>query len=224
MDELTPCPEHGPAPADAPSGVVELPGRAVDSDGAPPTAARLCDLAAVLGMRCRRELDEQHSERGCSLAWPSDSGRIFFLAPTDLTTHAIELTGSTVRDDHGHHSPETEGLQGPVPDYSQPRTAAGRRRDLIISALDRVLCLLWECEAHGRALSVADDPPGWDDLTPRERQVARRLAVGATDRDVASALGVALPTAKSHSKAVLAKLALHSRHELRYILPPSTKG
>ncbi|MGP8161373.1 MAG: helix-turn-helix transcriptional regulator [Candidatus Dormibacteria bacterium] len=141
---------------------------------------------------------------------------------TDLQAQAIELAGLLARHEHHHHAADTDGLQAPAPDHSQPRAAGERRRDMIISALDRVLCLLVEAERGVAAgvPSVAGDPPGWDDLSPREREVARRLAAGATDRDVASALGVNLCTAKSHSKAVLAKLRLHSRHELRHVLPP----
>ena len=147
-------------------------------------------------------------------------------ATTDVDAQTIDLGGVPARDDHSHHSSDPDGLQAPAPDHSQPRTVAERRRAMIVSALDRVLCLLGEaeCQAAAGVLSVPDDPPGWDDLTARERQVARRLAAGATDRDVAGALGVTLHTAKGHSKTVLAKLGLRSRHELRYVLPPSPKG
>ena len=160
-----------------------------------------------------------------TVAWARDPHRMS-IAATDVEAQAIELAGFLARKEHDHHSPGTDGLKAPAPDHSRPRTAGERHRDLIIAALDRVLCLLGEaeCGAVARASWVADDPPGWDDLTAREREVARRLAAGATDRDLASALGITLPTAKSHSKAVLAKLTLRSRHELRYVLPPSPKG
>ena len=65
---------------------------------------------------------------------------------------------------------------------------------------------------------------GLDQLTPRERQVARLLAQGKSDRDIATILSVTLQTAHSHSKAVLAKLGLHSRHELAHVLPTPRSG
>jgi len=71
-------------------------------------------------------------------------------------------------------------------------------------------------EAVGRATAP---PEGLKDLTPRERQVAALLVAGNSDREIGAILGVASSTAKSHSKAVLAKLELHCRHELRYLLP-----
>jgi DNA-binding CsgD family transcriptional regulator len=146
-------------------------------------------------------------------------------AVTDLEAKTVELAGILARTRHDHHAPNSEGSPTPAPGDGQQRTA-GERRVTIISALDRVLCLLLEAEgaAVAREPAVANDPPGWGDLTPREREVARRLAAGATDRELAGSLGVNLCTAKSHSKAVLAKLRLRSRHELRYVLPASPKG
>jgi DNA-binding NarL/FixJ family response regulator len=53
-----------------------------------------------------------------------------------------------------------------------------------------------------------------DTLTPRQRQVARLLARGATNPDVARALQISLDTAKSHTHAVFTKLEVNSRREL----------
>jgi DNA-binding NarL/FixJ family response regulator len=53
-----------------------------------------------------------------------------------------------------------------------------------------------------------------DTLTPRQRQVARLLARGATNPDVARALQISLDTAKSHTHAVFTKLDVKSRREL----------
>jgi DNA-binding NarL/FixJ family response regulator len=53
-----------------------------------------------------------------------------------------------------------------------------------------------------------------DTLTPRQRQVARLLARGATNPDVARALQISLDTAKSHTHAVFIKLDVKSRRDL----------
>ena len=63
--------------------------------------------------------------------------------------------------------------------------------------------------------------PGWSDLTPRERQVAHHLAGSARDEQVAAALGIRVSTVKTHVRAVLAKLGLHSRWEVARVLPHS---
>jgi DNA-binding NarL/FixJ family response regulator len=51
-------------------------------------------------------------------------------------------------------------------------------------------------------------------LTRRQRQVARMLAAGATNPEVARALSISADTAKSHTRAVLIKLGVASRREL----------
>jgi DNA-binding NarL/FixJ family response regulator len=51
-------------------------------------------------------------------------------------------------------------------------------------------------------------------LTRRQRQVARMLASGATNVEVARALNISGDTAKSHARAVLGKLGVASRREL----------
>jgi DNA-binding NarL/FixJ family response regulator len=51
-------------------------------------------------------------------------------------------------------------------------------------------------------------------LTRRQREVARLVATGATNVEIAQALVVSPNTAKSHTRAVLAKLGVASRREL----------
>jgi DNA-binding NarL/FixJ family response regulator len=51
-------------------------------------------------------------------------------------------------------------------------------------------------------------------LTPREAEVARLLARGMTDRQVAEELFVAHATARRHVERVLGKLGLASRSAL----------
>jgi DNA-binding CsgD family transcriptional regulator len=51
-------------------------------------------------------------------------------------------------------------------------------------------------------------------LTRRQHQVARMLAAGATNAEVARALNISADTAKSHTRAVLAKVGAASRREL----------
>jgi DNA-binding NarL/FixJ family response regulator len=50
-----------------------------------------------------------------------------------------------------------------------------------------------------------------DELTPRETQVLRRVAMGEANRDVAVALGIAEETVKAHMKSILAKLVANDR-------------
>jgi DNA-binding CsgD family transcriptional regulator len=51
-------------------------------------------------------------------------------------------------------------------------------------------------------------------LSTREREVARALAGGASNEELARALSIRLYTAKDHVRAVFAKLGVSSRLEL----------
>ncbi|TQM63738.1 helix-turn-helix transcriptional regulator [Humibacillus xanthopallidus] len=68
--------------------------------------------------------------------------------------------------------------------------------------------------------SVAAGPDVLATLTPRERQVAELLARidGPSNRDIAASLGVKETTAKSHVAAVLRKLGVRQRAEVRWRL------
>jgi DNA-binding CsgD family transcriptional regulator len=55
-------------------------------------------------------------------------------------------------------------------------------------------------------------------LTPRQLAIADRVALGATNRDIADALGTSVNTVKKHLKFVFATLGVRSRAELaRYL-------
>jgi DNA-binding NarL/FixJ family response regulator len=50
-------------------------------------------------------------------------------------------------------------------------------------------------------------------LTPRELEVLRHVADGASNREIASRLGISENTVKNHVRNILEKLRLHSRRE-----------
>jgi NarL family two-component system response regulator LiaR len=62
--------------------------------------------------------------------------------------------------------------------------------------------------AIGRHLARAQEA---DELTPRESDVLRHLAVGASNRTIAAALSVSEETVKSHVANVLSKLQVENR-------------
>jgi DNA-binding CsgD family transcriptional regulator len=99
------------------------------------------------------------------------------------------------------------------------RQVVAETRDHITGALS-----VLEEEVESATLVVVDTMvsapatlEGLGQLTPREREVAQMLAEDRSDREIASVLGVTLQTAHSHTKAVLAKLELRSRHEFRHL-------
>lgn len=67
-------------------------------------------------------------------------------------------------------------------------------------------------EPVNRTELAGDDKP-WHSLTPRERMIVARLARGDSTTKIASDLGIAQNTARTHIQNVLAKLDVHSRLE-----------
>ena len=61
----------------------------------------------------------------------------------------------------------------------------------------------------GRQLATAG--VGLDDLTPRERDVLRQLALGISNRDIGQALSISEETVKTHVANLLAKLHVENR-------------
>ena len=53
-----------------------------------------------------------------------------------------------------------------------------------------------------------------DELTPREREVLRMIALGHTNAEIAQMLYVSVRTVENHRASVMRKLALHTRAEL----------
>ena len=56
-----------------------------------------------------------------------------------------------------------------------------------------------------------DDQGLFDELSPREREVAGLVAVGLRNRDIALALGISVATVKDHVHRILTKSGLDGR-------------
>jgi DNA-binding NarL/FixJ family response regulator len=61
------------------------------------------------------------------------------------------------------------------------------------------------------ASPAPDLPPGFADLTPREREVLKLLGTGANNREIAAALYLSEGTVKNHVTHVLTRLGLRDR-------------
>ncbi|MFF4845490.1 AAA family ATPase [Streptomyces collinus] len=71
---------------------------------------------------------------------------------------------------------------------------------------------LAECRTHRQAPFGAQER---DVLTEREREVARLVGLGHTNREIADDLRLSVKTIEYHLRSVFAKLAVHNRRELR---------
>jgi DNA-binding CsgD family transcriptional regulator len=75
--------------------------------------------------------------------------------------------------------------------------------------------LLARCVAELEACGVAVKPrASWDELTPRERAVARLAADGLSNRQIAGELLLSVKTVENHLTHVFAKRGVRSRAEL----------
>ena len=68
-------------------------------------------------------------------------------------------------------------------------------------------------DAFAGALPSPNDPE-LDQLTPREREVLRQIAMGHPYKQVARRMSISVKTVETHVSAVLRKLQLSNRHEL----------
>ena len=60
----------------------------------------------------------------------------------------------------------------------------------------------------------------WEQLSPRQKQIAAYVCRGDSTRQIASQLNIAQTTVKSHVEAVLRKFGVNSRVALRKLLEP----
>ncbi|MBW4468744.1 MAG: response regulator transcription factor [Pegethrix bostrychoides GSE-TBD4-15B] len=66
-------------------------------------------------------------------------------------------------------------------------------------------------KAFTRAAPVPALPPGFAELTPREKEVLRLIAQGASNREIAQQLYISEGTVKNHVTSVLGRLSLRDR-------------
>jgi DNA-binding CsgD family transcriptional regulator len=67
---------------------------------------------------------------------------------------------------------------------------------------------------RGRGGRRARSAQGWDALTPTETKIARLVAVGRSNPDIAAELFLSRNTVQTHVSHILSKLGAHSRAEI----------
>jgi len=87
----------------------------------------------------------------------------------------------------------------------------------LVSATSRV-----QAQASGAAAAVG---PSWSKgLTDREKEVAATLAAGASNKEIARALGITERTVKAHVGAILEKLHVRDRLQLSLVVNAQVPG
>ena len=67
-------------------------------------------------------------------------------------------------------------------------------------------------------LGIADFAPKWKSLSKREKQVARLVRRGMTNRQIAGELSLSTETINTHVQNIMRKFGLNDKSELRHIL------
>ncbi len=67
-------------------------------------------------------------------------------------------------------------------------------------------------------LGIAEFAPKWKSLTKREKEVARLVRHGLTNRQIAGQLAVSTETVNTHVQNIMRKFGVSDKAELRHIL------
>lgn len=66
-------------------------------------------------------------------------------------------------------------------------------------------------KAIAKPQTQPDPPSGWDELTPREQEILRLIAQGASNREIAQTLYISEKTVRNHVTNILSRLNLRDR-------------
>jgi ATP/maltotriose-dependent transcriptional regulator MalT len=117
--------------------------------------------------------------------------------------------------------------------------AANGRREEAIGELQHAERALWACGASREADAAARElrrlgarvrrarprpAAGLASLTPRESEIANRVALGESNREIANVLFLSEKTIESHLVRTYAKLGIHSRSALTAIVVSDSRG
>lgn len=80
----------------------------------------------------------------------------------------------------------------------------------LLAEMNRPLASAVAQQVHMRMefLQITEPPPG---LSPREREIVKWLGKGKSNTDIATILGLAVPTVTTHVQRIYAKLRVHDR-------------
>jgi DNA-binding CsgD family transcriptional regulator len=143
------------------------------------------------------------------------------LAGTDFDEHFEEALRLHDRTPTPFDRARTELCYGERLRRARRRAEARERLHSALETFERLDAEPWANRARGELRATGEtarrrDRSGSEQLTLQELQVALKVAVGATNREVATALFLSPKTIEAHLGRVYSKLGLRSRTELAH--------
>ena len=179
---------------------LEVAGAAADGQQAVELAASLAPDVIVMDVRMP-VMDGIEATR--RITRDRDAGpRVLILTTFDLDEYVFEALRAGASGFALKSRPPEELLSG-------IRTVAAGEALLAPSVTRRLIAHFTD-----RTRAAARTPWGLDDLTGREREVLVLVAQGMSNAELAAALHVTLPTAKTHVSRILTKLGARDRTQL----------
>jgi DNA-binding CsgD family transcriptional regulator len=114
-------------------------------------------------------------------------------------------------------------VQGEVHRRARHKRAARESLDRALHLFEEMHARLWAERARAESARIGGRPPAPLELTPTEARVADLVAVGRTNREVASALFMSDNTVEDNLKRIYRKLGVRSRAELAARFAPTDR-
>ena len=105
-------------------------------------------------------------------------------------------------------------VKGEVERRAKQKRAARSTLEQALGIFQTLGAPLWAQRTRDNLARAGGAVPPSSELTPTEQRIARLVADGKRNREVADALFISVKTVETHVSSVLRKLQLSSRHEL----------
>lgn len=181
-------------------------------------AERLTDLLEEQGLALDRALASATAGR-CRGLIAGARGEL-----DDAVSHLDDALDHHARADHPLETARTLLVAGEVQRRMKRKRPARDLLERAHAAFEELGSPLWAATARAELARIGGRAPSPDGLTATEAEVARLVAGGLTNREVADALFMSPNTVKANLKRIYGKLGVRSRVELTVQLDPLTTG
>jgi DNA-binding CsgD family transcriptional regulator len=153
--------------------------------------------------------------------WVAATGRrcrgLLLAARGDVSGGIVELERALAAHAHLPHPVEharTLLVLGRLQRRANRRRAARETLEFALGIFDELGAAQWASLTRAELSRLGLRRPAGAALTPREEQIARRAAAGATNREIAADLYISAKTVEANLARAYRKLGIHSRAEL----------